>query len=278
MPESCTLACPLCGGTLTREEATYRCPAGHSYDVARQGYVNLLPPSAHTGTADTPEMLDARQSVLAGLHFRPLVEHVAEAVASTARDRPGCIVDVGAGTGEYLAAVLGLLPGRAGIAFDISRHACRRSARAHLAITSAVCDAWQYLPLADGVASVIMSVFAPRNAEEFARVLVPGGAVVIVAPAPDHLGELVDALALVTVDAGKADRLERKFGSLFERTSTERYTASARLSAGEAAAITGMGPSARHLDEGELERRLAGHPAGIETRISVDIQTWRKRG
>lgn len=277
MSDSCTLACPLCGEALSREDAAYRCPAGHSFDVARQGYVNLLPPGAHTGTADTPAMLDARQAVLAGPHFGPLVERVGEAVALAAAHHPGCIVDVGAGTGEYLAAALGRLPGRHGIALDISRHASRRSAKAHPAITAAVCDAWQHLPLADGTASVVMSVFAPRNPEEFVRVLVPGGALVIVAPAPDHLGELVEALGLVTVDAGKSGRLERAFGTLFERVSEEAYVRPVHLNVSEAATIVLMGPSARHIGSGELDKRLEGFASGIDTRISVTVQTWRKR-
>lgn len=260
-----------------REGSAYRCSAGHSFDIARQGYVNLLPPAAHTGTADTPGMLDARQTVLAGPHFGPLVERVGEVVAAAAADLSGCIVDVGAGTGEYLAAALRRLPGRCGIALDISRHAGRRSARAHPAITSAVCDAWQHLPLADGGAAAVMSVFAPRNPGEFARVLVPDGALVIVAPASDHLGELVAALGLVTVDSGKSERLERAFGTLFERVSEDAYAHPLHLSVSQAATIVQMGPSARHLSQAELDGRLAGYAEGIDTGISVTIQTWRKR-
>lgn len=271
------LACPLCGGILRREDTAYRCASGHSFDLARQGYVNLLPGRAHTGTADTPEMLDARQAVLAGPHFTPLVSRVAESVARAAEGHPGCIVDVGAGSGEYLAAALGQLPGRSGVALDISRHACRRSARVHAAVTSAVCDAWGRLPLRDGVAAAVMSVFAPRNAEEFARVLAAGGAVVIVAPERDHLGELVDALGLVTVDLDKAERLHAKFDPYFELVAEEPYAQRVSLSMAEAAAIVGMGPSARHLEAGELERRLAAFGERIDTMLSVTIQTWRKR-
>lgn len=277
VPGNCTLACPHCGGILLREAAAYGCASGHSFDIARQGYVNLLPASAHTGTADTPEMLDARQAVLAGPHFSPLVERVAEAVSHAAEGHPGCIVDVGAGTGEYLAAALRTADARSGVALDISRHACRRSARAHPAITSAVCDAWGRLPLIDGVAAVVMSVFAPRNPEEFARVLAPEGALVIVAPEPDHLGELVEVLGLVTVDADKAGRLHAKFDPLFGLVAEERYAERVHLGMSEAAAIAGMGPSARHVEPEELERRLSLLGDGIDTKLSVTIQTWRKR-
>ncbi|MDF1543430.1 MAG: hypothetical protein P1P71_10015, partial [Anaerosomatales bacterium] len=68
------LACPHCGGALALAEAgrTMRCDAGHSFDIARQGYASLLAGDAHTGTADTAEMVAAREAFLSAGHYEPL--------------------------------------------------------------------------------------------------------------------------------------------------------------------------------------------------------------
>src|SRR5688572_20694208 len=121
---------------------------------------------------------------------------------------PGCILDLGAGTGWYLARVLERLPGRQGLALDLSKHALRRAARAHPRIGAVACDAWAPLPLRDGVAALVLSVFAPRDGAEIARVLRPGGALVVVTPTDRHLEPLVSKLGLLTVDERKEERID----------------------------------------------------------------------
>lgn len=271
------LECPHCMAPLTSEGAALRCAAGHSFDVARQGYVNLLPPKAHTGTADTPGMVAARIAFFAAGHFAPLIERTAEVVARAAENAEGCIVDVGAGTGEYLAAALARMPGRSGLALDVSKHACRRAAQAGEAIGAVVCDAWGRLPLKDESAAAIMSVFAPRNPAEFSRVLVSGGALVVVAPNPDHLASLVGPLGLVTVEPGKAERLEAQLEPCFGMAGSERYERELLLSRQEVTALVGMGPSARHISEEELAAQLGQMDEPIATTLSVTIGTWTNK-
>ena len=86
---------------------------------------------------------------------------------------PGCIVDLGAGTGWYLARALERLRGTTGLALDVSKPALRRAARAHPSLAAVACDAWGPLPLRDGGVAAVLDIFAPRNAAEIARVLVP---------------------------------------------------------------------------------------------------------
>lgn len=269
------LACPHCHAPLVVSGAMIRCAAGHAFDIARQGYVNLLPGDARPGTADTPAMVAARAAFLSAGHFAPIADAVADAVAASLRDTPGCITDVGAGTGYYLAAVLGRVTSRTGVALDISKHAARRAAAAHPRIAAVVCDAWGTLPLPDASAAVVMDVFAPRNPAEFARVLHPDGALVVVTPTADHLCELVRALGLVTVDPEKEERLERSLGPGFVRTRTESVEASLMLGAADVATAVAMGPSARHVSPDALERGIAELGDRIETRIAVRVSVWR---
>src|SRR4051812_16813967 len=124
------LQCPVCAGDLAVTGSALRCTEGHAFDIARQGYANLLTGKAHLGTADTPQMVAARAAFLGAGHFAPLAGLVAERAAARAVGE-GCVLDAGAGTGHYLAAVLDRLPERPGVALDISKHALRRAARAH---------------------------------------------------------------------------------------------------------------------------------------------------
>jgi len=107
------LACPVCGRGFILRPPALRCASGHSFDIARQGYVNLLPGGARPGTADTAEMVAARQAFLTAGHYAPLAGAIADLAAATvaAGPRP-CVLDAGSGPGYYLAAVLDRLAGR----------------------------------------------------------------------------------------------------------------------------------------------------------------------
>src|SRR5258708_5908405 len=141
------LACPHCGESLRRQGEQLRCRLGHTFDVARQGYVSLLPGGGKGSSGDTAAMIRARAEFLAAGHFAHLAAALAESAAEDGRALAGdaCVVDVGAGTGYYLAAILDALPGLAGVALDASRFALRRAARAHRRIGAAACDVWRGL-------------------------------------------------------------------------------------------------------------------------------------
>ena len=254
------LRCPHCAGPLAGDDAAVRCPSGHSFDVARQGYLSLLAGGAGTSTADSAAMVQARTDFLGAGHYDALSDAVAAAVGR------GPVVDVGAGTGHHLARVLDRVPGP-GVALDLSKHAARRAARAHPRIGAVVADAWGALPVADGVAGAVLSVFAPRGPAEAARVLAPGGRLVVATPTPEHLRELVTALGLVTVDPAKPERLQRQLSG-FRLLASEPVRQVLALSGADVRAAVAMGPSARHLDPDAL-------PAGgAEVTLSVLVSSY----
>lgn len=272
------LACPNCGGVLSERSGAIACDNGHAFDIARQGYVNLLSGGAHTGTADTPAMVAARAAFLARGHLSAIDQAVGDLVSESIAGVAGCILDVGAGTGEHLAAVLDHMPDRIGLALDLSKHAAQRAARAHERISAVVCDAWGRLPVRDGAAAAVMSVFAPRNAAEFARVLAPGGMLVVVAPTVVHLAELVAALGMVSVDPRKEERLEAALGSRFRRVGSTLVEHELSLSHDDALAAAMMGPSAHHLSAPEAERRVSRLGEPFATVLSVTVSTWEPLG
>lgn len=166
------------------------------------------------------------------------------------------ILDAGAGTGHYLAAVLNAVDDGIGMAFDVSKHAVRRAARVHPRAGAFVADVWRPLPIRSGVADVVIDVFAPRNGPEFRRVLRPGGAAVVVTPAPAHLSPLVEELGLLSVDEEKERRVARSLDG-FAETGRHAIEFEMELGLEEIAQVVGMGPSAWHHQADTLDERIA---------------------
>ena len=269
------LACPHCaGGLRPAQGGALRCQTGHAFDVARQGYVSLIPGAGRAAEGDTAAMVEARAAFLAAGHYAPITQALIDAYRG-AGPAEGALVDVGAGPGHHLARVLDALPGRVGLALDASRYAARRAARAHPRLGAVVCDAWQRLPVRDAVAGLAISVFAPRNGAEMARVLTPQGAVVVVTPTPRHLGELVPALGLLEVEPGKRERLQAQLAPHLLRTGEREHDLPMTLGHEDVGRLVAMGPSAWHVDPEEMRRRIARLPEPLEVTASVTLATFR---
>ena len=276
------LRCPLCRDPLdvVRSGAgrALRCPRRHTFDIARQGYVNLLTGRApHTG--DSAEMVAARDDFLATGHYDVISTALATAARVTAAGRaaayPDLVVDVGAGTGRHLAAVLDALPVATGLALDVSKPALRRAARAHPRIDAALCDTWRPLPLADRSVAVLLDVFAPRNGAEFRRVLRPDGALLMVTPATDHLDELVRRLDLLRVDPDKAARIAESLAGHFDLIEVAEHRRILSLTRREVRALVDMGPSAWHTDPTRLDGRIAALPEPVRVSVAVRLASYR---
>jgi 23S rRNA (guanine745-N1)-methyltransferase len=217
-------------------------------------------------------MVEAREAFLGAGHFTRLSEALAE--EARAVDAAGAVADVGAGTGYHLARVLDAMPERIGLALDSSSAALRRAARAHPRAAAVGADAWQALPLRDGVAALILSVFAPRNPAEMARVLGPGGVLLAVTPTTRHLHELVGPLGLLSVPEEKADRLDTQLTSHFSIAERRPIEYSMFLTRDEAGQIVRMGPSAWHVDEQTVAERLALLPDPLTVTTSVSMSRY----
>lgn len=241
-----TLRCPLCGQALVARDSALRCASGHTFDIARQGYVSLLGGTRAT-SGDDADMVRARERFLSTGRYDPISEAVAALVREHAS--PGLVLDVGCGTGRHLARVLDALPGALGLGLDTSTRALRTAVRAHPRLAGATWDVFRDFPLADRSCDVVLDVFAPRNAPEFHRVLRRGGCLVVVRPTGTHLAELrSEVVGMVDVDPEKEQRLSRTLDPHFEEVATRLVEYHAPLSHEEAVDLVAMTPSARHLD------------------------------
>jgi len=257
------LVCPVCGGAMEPAGAALRCAAGHAFDVAREGYANLLV-TRHRRTrmvGDTPAMVAARASFLARGHYARLADAVGGLVARHLRSRdraePGCVVDVGCGTGYYLGRLRDrlLADGAAPpclFGTDVSKYAVRRAAKAHRDVTFLVADTRTGIPLAAHTAVAVLDVFAPREAAELARLLALDGLLVVVTPGPAHLAELADRVGLVGIQPEKRRAVADGLAPWFRRREARRLRYPVELTGPAAAELARMGPSAWHLTPAAL--------------------------
>lgn len=263
------LLCPVCRGSLSpsdgvpgRPGAALHCPDGHSFDAAKQGYFNLLAGKGTVFEADSAEMVAARFDFLEGGHYRPLAEAVAGATAAALTGPHPLVLDAGTGTGHYLRFLLDTVRGKnpavAAAALDISKFALRRAARMNPEAVNLVSDVWQPLPVADSVVDVITVIFAPRNVAEFARVLRPGGLLVVVTPRPGHLAEIADRTGMLGIEPAKDERLAESMARHFDVQQARDLDLRLLLSATDVANLAYMGPAGHHLDRASLTGRLAG--------------------
>jgi len=240
--------CPVCGGQLfpTDDSRAVRCDSGHSFDIARQGYVSLVTGSRATG--DTAEMVRARTAFLDSGIYIPIADLLVDSVRAYLQGNtvdPALLADLGGGTGWYSAYILDQIPNLKGVLIDVSSHAARVAARAHPRLSTATADLWKSIPLPDESVDIALVVFAPRNPAEIWRILTPGGLCLVVTPQPSHLQELRSAYSMLTIEPEKESRLTSQFSAF--RTGGTSFEEYRRLfSPQNIANVIGMGPSAFH--------------------------------
>jgi 23S rRNA (guanine745-N1)-methyltransferase len=178
--------CPHCGLSLVDVDRRLACESGHSFDRAREGYVNLLPsgrlPGGPSGDDDT--MVRARRAVFEAGCYAPIIDAVASEVHGSGA---GSVLDAGCGEGTYLAR--SCAGGAQGWGIDISKVAVRLAAKRYPTLEFAVASVYR-LPFDDASFDALVDVFSPRPFDELLRVLRPGGVALVVTPGPDHLAQL----------------------------------------------------------------------------------------
>jgi 23S rRNA (guanine745-N1)-methyltransferase len=245
------------------------CRLGHRFDVERHGGVRLDVGRGrlrHEG--DDRDMVEARRVFFEAGGFRVVTAALASATEEACGSRASAwLLDAGAGTGHHSEGILDRLAGGHGVAVDVSRHALAAAARRHARLAAVGADVWTSLPICSDAVDVVLVSFAPRNVAEMRRVLRPDGHLLVLAPAADHLRELLVHTS-VGIDAHKRERLNRTLGHRFELQRRIRVTDRVHLRADTGAALYRMGPWARHDVT----------PRPLETvTVAVELSIYRPR-
>lgn len=252
------LACTVrgCGLLLERTGRSMRCARGHSYDIARSGYVNLLQPQDKRArlAGDSREAVAARARLLARGIGTGILESCARRAAALDLPANPVVVDLGSGTGDLLAALAQMRP-IIGIGIDLSTDAADYAARKHPDLTWVVANADRTLPLLDRTVDLVVSIHGRRNPQECARVLTPGGFVLVAVPAPDDLIALRRAVLGRAVERDRVSSLLPEYEQEFEQV--DRAVARER----------------QHLDRGGIEDLLRISYRGARTSRLEHLQS-----
>lgn len=198
---------------LTRKAASFSCSRGHSYDIARSGYVNLLQPQDRKSKnpGDTAEAVAARRRFFEAGHVQPLVDAIVRALPLREGE---AILDAGCGEGHHLGAFRRAY-GVEAWGVDISVPAIELAAKTYRDCSWIVANADRVLPFTDGAFAAITSITARMNAEEFHRLLAPEGLLLVALPGPDDLLELRQAVLGEGLERDRTERTIAEFTPLF---------------------------------------------------------------
>ncbi|CAN5214763.1 methyltransferase domain-containing protein [soil metagenome] len=239
------------------------CPEGHSYDVNKRGYLTALDSSAGI-TGDTRPILEARAAFLATEAYSP----IADLIDGLVPRHPGIsILDSGCGTGYYLSRLLNGRTDAATLALDASPAAVTLTITA-TGSAGLVADVWKPLPIRSSIADVVLCVFAPRNSAEFARILVPGGILVVVTPQPAHLEQLRERGAVLGIQDDKLGALDSALSARFDLARRESLRYEIEVDELSAAQLAGMGPAGYH-DRG------AAYAGSVTVAVDASVYTPR---
>ncbi len=244
--------CPHCREPLEKSGGSFVCVNGHVFDVAKEGYVNLMTgrqKSGHKG--DTLEMLGARRQYFERGFYEPLRQKILQRVAKIPHDR---IAEVGCGEGYYIGGISEHINSSECVGTDIAKEGIRLAAKRYPRVQLAAADTNVLVPLADHSVDVLLDIFAPRNTAEFARVLKPHGRLLVVIPTQRHLAELRTIQPLLAIQQGKRQAVEDSMAGYVKLVTAETLTTPLRLDGSAVSDLIRMTPNAWFLTDEQTDR------------------------
>lgn len=224
--------CPLCQQSLIQQHNSFVCASNHSFDLAKEGYLHLLPVQQKNSKVpgDSPLMMQSRRDFLNAGYYLPLSDAVNQCFAAVLPQQP-VLLDLGCGEGYYSNRLIQALADKelSLYGLDIAKTAIKKAAKSYPAIKFCVASAW-HLPFADQSFDAALKLCAPCEPEELARVLKTDGLLLTVTPAPEHLIEI-----------------------------KQQVYSSVRLHSDQIEAIPGFA----HQQRQELKHQLSGLPANM---------------
>lgn len=281
------LQCPVCRAPLLCTATGYQCAAMHSFDAARQGYVNLvLAHKKHSKEpGDDPEMIQSRRRFLELGHYGKVSDGINAAISvvlSGLADASECsVLDAGCGEGFYLQRLKeALAQGSAGQlpieyhGVDVSKFAVRQATQRDRTMAWFVASI-NDLPFLDSSLDIVLSVFSPANILEFARILKQSGSLVFVSPGPKHLNGLREIIYPVTREH-EAPSITEKAKELFSPATVARITYPLALEGNQVIMdLLAMTPYYWNIDR-ETKAKVAALER-LQLDVDVEIRVFKKK-
>jgi len=273
---------------LVQHGNTLECTQHHTFDIAKEGYVNLVTRKLSSTVGDTKEMLNARRHFLDAGLYKPLsnaldtliLSHLIE-MQMRSEGSEIAFLDAGCGEGYYLGQLYATLKAHTMIervhsfGLDISKEAIRMAARRYKNIQFVVADIKERLIFAEETLHLLLNIFAPRNVEEFARVLVPNGLVLVVIPGANHLRQLRNTLSLLNIQENKPQYIVEQYTHYFSLVNTSSLNYTLHLTQEQVTQAVMMTPNYWHLSD-EVHARIEGM-TGMETEVEFECLVFQKR-
>jgi 23S rRNA (guanine745-N1)-methyltransferase len=258
-----------CHRPLLREDRRVVCRNGHSFDIARTGYLNLLQPQDRRAPrpGDSAQLLAARRRFLGSAAAAPLVAAIGDLLTV---DEGDAVLEVGCGEGHHLAHVAARFACD-GHGVDISVAAIDAAARRHPRLGWVVANADRFLPYTRGSFRVVLSITSRMNAPEFRRVLRGDGTLLVAVPGPDDLVELRRA---ALGEGVRRDRVERTVATFAPRFTLQRHARVHHVARLDAAAVADVLTGAYRAIRARERARLASI-GDVDVTLSRDVLLFR---
>ena len=192
------IICPHCSAELIQQERTYRCEQNHCFDLAKEGYLNLLPVNKKKSKmpGDNDLMIAARRDFLEQGFYNPLIEAIRSSIQKELgfKNKNFTALDSGCGEGYYTEHALKNANNKSSVfGTDISKYAVKNAAKKYKNNFFFVSSAY-HLPIAKQSINLVLSVFSPNDPNEFYRILKKDGFLIVASPAENHMRQLAELI------------------------------------------------------------------------------------
>ena len=245
-------ACPICRENLTLVESSLKCENRHSFDLAKFGYVNLVPQIKQSANYDK-ENFQNRQQILEAGFYQAILDAISDLIASSKTAKT--ILDIGCGEGFYSRKLQEVHPDKTFYAFDISKDSVQIAAKSepNWAVNWFVGDLAR-LPIKDTSMDILLDIFSPANYGEFRRVLSKNGILIKVIPTENHLKEIRQIVQdqLTKKDYSNQD-IKEHFQEHFSVQSSQIASLTKPITAEQRQALLSMTPLLFHVNQSKID-------------------------
>ncbi len=281
------LICPFDGADLNRNNNSLYCINNHTFDISKEGYVNLLTSKKRfrTDVGDTQEMLLARDRFLSKKNYDFLSKSVNEIAFNYLKKLEPSnkllgILEPGVGTAFYLYRLKSQLDTNVSnhrycyFGTDISKEAIKLSSKKYSDISYMVVDTYDQLPMKKNSMGIILNIFSPRNPKEFHRLLNESGILITVIPNKDHLHELIETFNLHTIEEDKKENIHASYNPYFNKILDKNYQRKIILDSDTLLDLLRMGPNQKYINQ-NIITIARSHPT-IKVTASFTVLVYRR--